>query len=118
MILTGMKRVMMGTKRSNRKTQHRPAEERSQTKVVQELRSENQSLRKQIARMRRGVQRVTDQLNTEPDPEPALQVSKDMESRCGKCNSKHLKQFKTPSGSILVVCQDCDHRTITKVNND
>lgn len=88
-------------------TQHKPTRDDRRNKDFQDLKSENRSLRKQLARQRKLAQQVVD---VEP-ADPAEEGPKHHEQECIKCGSTALRTMTLPTGTILTVCKDCGEKS-------
>lgn len=89
-------------------TQHKPTREDRQNRDLQDLKSENRSLRKQMKRLRK---QLTHSVPIEPielEPEAIPDVGINLE--CSKCGSPRRKTVKLPTGTTMIVCQECKHR--------
>lgn len=95
-----------------RQQQHRPeAEEKKRNKLLAEVKSENQHLRKQIARLQKRIEKLMQSpVIEEIDPEPAIKLPPLV--GCVSCKAiGSITEFKIPSGTILQTCTSCGHRT-------
>jgi predicted RNase H-like nuclease (RuvC/YqgF family) len=90
---------------SNRRVvQHRQQRE-ANTREVAELKQEIVSLKRQLARAHREVER----LKGIAEPEEAQEKSEDAPT-CPKCKSQDLGRLETPAGNTYTVCRSCKHR--------
>lgn len=102
---------------SRRLAQHRPNRE-TDAKEKSRLKQENKSLKKQITRLRRQVDKVEDSRLTaqvileEEQESMALLEGAVPGGGCGECGSHNLVEFPLPSGTLLV-CKDCKARKKT-----
>ena len=89
------------------KPQHKPARDTRRVKEIQDLKSENDQLKRQLSRTRKKIfqldslidQPVNYSRREEPETEP--------EVTCPACRSANLGSFTTPSGKVLNGCKDC-----------
>lgn len=97
--------------KTKRQTQHKSSREDRKQKDIQDLKSENRLLRKQLSRLRKEVQKSGPVESTEE--EDNLEIE-DTRPKCIKCDSFNLKSLKMPSGTLLTVCKECGHRQTSK----
>jgi hypothetical protein len=90
---------------SNRRlVQHRAMRD-TNTQDLAELKKENTSLKRQMARLRKKIEELEAQLSgTEPEQAPELPVGIPI---CPKCKSEDLGEIETPSGKKFVACRAC-----------
>lgn len=87
-----------------RRAQHRPPPE-TPAKTLADLRSENRSLRRQLARLRRENDRLASEAEDEEGEEQP--APEEMKEQCPKCGSFDLGAISTPNGKTVVSCRSC-----------
>ncbi len=88
-----------------RNPQHRPRREEARSHEVHTLRGENNSLKKQVARLRKQLGKA---VPPEEVPEPVTEA-RPVPQGCPKCRSADVRSAKLPTGT-LSVCQACSAR--------
>jgi predicted RNA-binding Zn-ribbon protein involved in translation (DUF1610 family) len=89
-------------------TQHRQqSEEKERVKKLRELRQENQSLRKQVSRLQKQVQKLVQE--SIPEPDGSLADTTSVQRKCPECGSVKIHVLHLPMGA-LNVCKDCGWR--------
>lgn len=75
----------------------------TEPRTAADLRQENRSLRRQLAKLRRENLRLQGIVEeTSPDPEESAETP-----TCPKCGSTELGQIKTPNGKVVTSCRAC-----------
>lgn len=99
-------------KRRNRITQHKESE-KSEIKKNQELRVENQKLKRQVARLTRELEKRENLL---PQVEEAELINEEKDKpkspTCEECGSPSFKTL-TLGPKTIIVCQNCKWRKST-----
>jgi DNA-directed RNA polymerase subunit RPC12/RpoP len=104
-----------------RSVQHKPSRDTKNVKELQELKSENKALKRQVSRLQKVIDKlmgkviendveadIVDETGTIPTVE--TESSKDL---CENCGSPELAKVNIPSGQ-LIACRACSHRRVEK----
>jgi septal ring factor EnvC (AmiA/AmiB activator) len=70
---------------------------------VDELKKENKSLKRQLARAEREIARLQGTIEEEVEESPAPE----RKPTCPKCGSTNLGEVSTPSGKTVTACRAC-----------
>ena len=68
-----------------------------------DLKKENEALKRQVARLRKQVER----LDETPDDEEPVLVEEAPKPKCPKCKSVDLGEIETPAGKTVTSCKSC-----------
>lgn len=94
----------------NRETQHKPDRDAAKNKEIQDLKSENRTLKKQVNRLRKQIlQLMHNYTQSEVVAQEEMAHTKKKEvkgDRCDSCGSKEIKTVSLPHGTIIR-CQAC-----------
>lgn len=90
-----------------RNTPHRPDRENPQ-RERNDLRTKNRVLTRQVARLRKEVDRLGSIQDEGLDPEPMIKEKDDQAGACPLCGSHELRTFTVPvSNKVLLACTSC-----------
>jgi formylmethanofuran dehydrogenase subunit E len=89
---------------------HRTKADRQKAREMFNLKSENQQLKRQVARLQREVEKWS---NIEPvEGEEVEAAPKKKKNGCQNCGETTFKELQIPNGSILKICMACKDRTV------
>ena len=90
----------------NMGTQHRPSRDDRKSKELAELRSENSHLKKQVARLRRQIEKMVEihGLNVPEDDEQPMEKPPEGPV-CEKCGGTDLTQV-SGNGKVFLICKN------------
>lgn len=93
-----------------RNARHRDKDEHQKARELADIKSQNNQLRRQVARLQREVDRL--ECLTPPDDgfEVEEKKPKRKQKSCQECSSIKLKELLIPGGKSLLICMQCKSR--------
>ena len=90
---------------SNRRTIQHRLQRDTANQEVSDLKKEVESLKRQLARLRKENENLRQNENEKDEDEEV--VSPTPASTCPKCGSDNLGKIGTPSGRVVTACRSC-----------
>lgn len=93
-----------------RNARHRDKDEHQKARELADIKSQNNQLRRQVARL----QREKERLECLAPPDDGFEVEEKKPKRkqksCQNCGETILKELQTPGGKIIITCTCCMYR--------
>jgi formate dehydrogenase maturation protein FdhE len=100
------------SKNAGRSVQHKQTEE-SKNKIIAELKKENHTLQRKVAKLQKYLQKALDSSTfvkeDKEDIQEASSVPENVDG-CPVCGSNEIASLKVPSGSVIKMCKNCTWR--------
>lgn len=91
-------------KRTTGVVQHKETREDRRSKEYSDLKKENRQLRRQVASLRKELNKP---VMADPDDDQGVFKLEESTLKCIKCQSSLLTSMTLPTGSVLRVCKEC-----------
>jgi len=101
-------------KKSAGQKQHREQRDGRKSKELQDLKSENHALKKQVSRLRRMIRDIEIVMPVdEPESKATIDIKPPTGNICTECFSVKHSKFQMPTGKTLHVCLGCGKRVVS-----